>query len=1126
VHDIAAWLEGLGLGRYAPVFERNEIDLATLPHLSDRMLQEMGLPVGPRAKVLVAIANLPPTSASDPLSESRKAVAGPDQQPYAERRQITVLFCDLVDSTELARSLDPEDLKFVMEAYRNACGAVIERHQGHVAQYRGDSVEAYFGWPEAVEGAAEYAVRAGLDVVQAVKAITSEQALSVRIGISTGIVVTNAANHGGASTPAGVFGDTPYIAARLQTVAKPDSVVISDATSRQISGRFVLEALGPQTLKGISEPIHASRVRLVRDVASRFRVSRVGRMTPLAGRRTELAWLHQQWSNAKDGEGQVAYISGLPGIGKSRLVYELEQSIAGEPHLSFIFQCLPHNTQSPLFPIIQLLRQVSQIAADDSDQIKLQKLRRLLAKLPGRHDKNLPLIAGMMSVQLAGQIRPAGGSPAQTKHQTLSALVDLLIGLSTRKPVFCVLEDAQWIDASTQELLDRIVGQIGQARVFLVVTSRPDHNPGPGANGNVSAMTISRLPRRDVTEMARNALADYAADDSLINRLVDESDSVPLFIEELARGLTEARGTERQRPLSQQMAPPASWSVPESLRDSLTARLDRAPQALSVARIAAVLGREFSTQMLRSIAPFSDAEIDVALAGLEEHEIIQQVDSKSPPRYAFKHALLRDAAYESLLKARRREIHANVAAAIESASPDIVRDEPELLAYHYDLAGNVERAAHYWLIGGHRARGRSANVEAIAQFENAQASLLQLPRAPERNETQLEIQIALGLCFVSVHGYSADVTRSAFERALVLSSQSEQPLKEVQAIFGIWGHYWMTAQHERAIELSQMLLAKARSLDDPIILAVGHRALGSTLFTLGKFFDARESLEKAIALTPNTSPAGTWSSYAVSPRIAARLLLGWNLWLLGFPDQALDAAHKALQEAKSSADPYSIAFSHYVVSAVHLLRGEFQLSYEHAHLSMSISAEHRINLYELYSRFGRGCARARMGETEHAMEDIRAGISGAQRANLRYMQGFMLGWLATVQLETGDADGALVTIDEATKGINDSAGRACEGEIQRLRGDAVLASRPDAVAEAERIYQDALSVTQRQHAHALALRVATSLARLLQTQRRDEEAYAILAPIHAWFTEGFDTADLREAASLLGALDVARRAPT
>lgn len=1122
MRDVSAWLRGLGLGKYAGVFEENEVDFDSLPYLTETMLEQIGMPIGPRAKVLAAISELAlsrPARAIIPAQAPANIGSSNDPRP-AERRQITVMFCDLVGSTELASRLDPEDFKSVMQSYQKACREVVERYEGHVSQYHGDGVEIYFGWPAAHEDSAERAVRAGLEVVEAVRAIAGPERLSVRVGISTGIVVISETGFGDPSIPSSAVGDTPYVAARLQALAPTNSVIIAEATDRLVSPRFDREDLGPLNLKGIAEPVYAFRVRHVREDSSRFQPAPAVALTPLVGRRTELALLQQRWSDAKAGEGQVIYVSGVPGIGKSRIVHELKQWIGGEAHFSFRFQCLPQHMQSAFFPIIQQFLRLGCLLPEDSDGAKIKKIERLLSRATRYLKEAVPFVADMLSIPTEPKYAPPAMSAVQVKVQTLFVLADLLAILATRQPVICVLEDAQWIDPSTQELLDLVVRQIEKKRILLVVTHRTEYQAPSGGQSHVSALTLSRLTQRDVKKLARLAIKQKIVLAEITQGIIDRSDCIPLFVEELARGVmvSDSRGTRGASGVGIDRS--TNWSIPASLRDSLVARLDRSPQGRMVAQIAAVVGREFTYDTLLSVARLRKFELDSTLLHLQQSDIIQQIDKVWPARYVFKHALLRDAAYESLLKSSRREIHAKVGETFEKESPEIVEDQPELVAFHYSMAGIPEQAARYWILGGRRARSRSANLEATVQLQKALEFVAMLPETQERLATELEIHLSLGLCHIAIRGYSADDTRKSFERARGLSIKIGDPRKEIQAIFGLWGHYWMIARHDQAVELSEMLIAKARDLDDPIALTVGHRSLGSTLFTLGDFVRAKSHLERAVGMrqaVASDSPS-LFLSFAVDPRIASQLILGWNLWILGYPEQALRNALEALGQAVEQANPYTLAFAHYVASAVRLLRGEFRDSLVHSTRALEIATEHRINLYALYSQFARGCALAKIGQKETALLEVREAVKEADRKNLAHMRGFMLAWLATVQMEGGDPEAALSTIDNALKQINDVAGRAFEADLRRLRADVLLLVRPAAVDEAERGYSEAIAIAQNQHARSLELRATIALAHFLRRQNRNDEASGCLAAIRGWFTEGFDTADLMEAKELLKAI--------
>jgi class 3 adenylate cyclase/tetratricopeptide (TPR) repeat protein len=1123
MHDVQKWLEGLGLAKYATVFADNEIDWDALPHLTDDMLSEMGLPIGPRAKLLGAIASL---RAAPPAPAERSAQAPPHasaaasmattparepEERQAERRQITILFSDLADSTQLAARLDPEDLRALMQRYQQACGTAIDHYAGHVAQYMGDGIVAYFGWPTAQEDAAERAVRAGLDIVEAVKDIDGAEPLAVRVGITTGIVVISDTGHGDPSVPQGAVGASPHIAARLQSLAPPNAVVISEATSRIVAALCLQEDLGEQNLKGVAEPMHVYRVKRMH--TSRFLATRARSLTPFVGRQAELALLLERWRDARDGEGQVVYVSGVPGIGKSRIVYELEQRIKDKAHLRVRLQCSPHDTQSPLFPIIRAMERVAKLRPEDARQTKLDKLKRLILLSTDDVDRALPLFAQMMSIPVDAP--GAGASPQQIKDQTLLLLVDLLLGLARDGPVFCLLEDAQWIDPSTQEFLDMVAGRIGQKRILFAVTHRPEYRPRVGDHSNVSTLAIARLPRRDVAELARLALHEQAVSRGVMQRILEDSEAIPLYIEELVRGLPPADETVPARRAAGEEPRPEASSVPDSLRDSLVARLDRVPQGRRVAQVAAVIGREFSYPMLQALAAVARTELDATLSYLTRAEIFQQVERDPVARFAFTHALLRDVAYESMLKSARRDIHAKVAEALRVAAPEVEIAQPELLAYHYAQAGNAAAAVRYWLAGGQRARSRSAHLEAIGQLQSALEYVKLLPASPERAATELEIHLTLGLSSIAVHGYSAPSTREAFERACELCVQLDDPQHTLQAFFGLWGHYWMTAEHGRAMALAESLLEKARAMNDPTGQVVGHRALGSTLFTRGDFVAAREHLERALALAEQAPAQST--AFAVDPRIAAQLLLAWDLWVLGYADGALQHVTQALDRATRNADPYTCAFAHYVTSAIHLLRGEPTESLAHATRSLALSTEHRINLYALYSRFGCGCAMSLLGENDEALVEIRTGIDEARRSNLGYMSGFMMGWLATAQATGGDPKAGLATVEEALARVDDGSGRAWEAELQRLRADMLVASGASD-DEAARCYLEAIAVARRQHARALELRAATSLAARLYASGRSAEARTQLAPVVAWFTEGRATADLARAQALLDTL--------
>ena len=1118
--DIAVWLSSLGLEKYARVFEENEITHAALPELTEVDLKEMGLPIGPRRIVLKAARELVAESGLNLVTSAGTSGAVPSTAPHheAERRQISILFCDLVDSTVLATKLDPEDLRTLLSAYLKPVATTVERFGGYVAQYLGDGVMAYFGWPTAHEDDAVRAVRAAIDIVKAVPLVDTEDPLQVRIGIATGSVVIGEAEPDDAAAPKLAIGETPNIAARVQGLAKANQIVIADSTRRLTAGSFTYENLGGQQLKGVIDPVQVWRVTGLALTAGRFEATRGFHLTPLVGRDEEIDLIIRHWNMVKEEGGQVLLVSGEPGIGKSRITQEVLRRVAGEPHTRLRYQCSPYFMNSALYPISEQIERVAEITGRDTAETKLQKLEKLIAQAVEDVRPVVPMFAALLSIELSNRYPALELTPEQQKELTFEALVNQALGLATKRPVLMILEDAQWIDPTTQEAFDLLIPRIADHRVLLIITHRPEFQPSWTGLDHVVPITLTRLGRLQVTTMIKRLTSGVPISNEIISQIVAKTDGIPLFVEELTRGVIDAGVLDEHGAGIDLGDPRGTASIPETLRDSLMARLDLAPQGRRVAQTAAVIGRDFSYDLLQRVLSINDSELRSSLSHLEESRIVQKIDNRLPTRYAFWHALLRDVAYESLLKTISRQIHAKVAETMKNDFPDIAANRPELLAHHYSLAGNAEMAVRYWLSGGERAQNRSAYLEAISQLQKALEFLEFLPDTRAHRVTRLEANLSLGLCFIAARGYAADDTKIAFECARALSHELGDSSKEIQAIFGEWGHHWMRAQHDRAIELGEMLLAKAEELDDPVSQVVAHRSLGSTLFTLGEFVLAREHLEQAISLSRHVYTEDLSLSFAVDPQIASRLMLAWLLWILGYPDQALTNVEQALEEAIDHARPYSVAFAHYVTSAVHLLRGEPQESAWHAERSIALSAEHRINLYALYSRFGVGCALAKMDQAEKGLPEIEAGIAEARRSNLGYMQPFMLGWLATVQAEIGDKKVALTTIDDALKWINDVSGRAWEAEVRRLRGDILLAVRPDALDDAESSHTEAIAVAQRQSARSLELRAAISLARLWQTQGKTKEAHDLLAPVYHWFTEGFDTADLQDAKALLNKL--------
>ena len=1111
--DIAEWLGRQGLDQYAQTFAENNIDYSVLPDLTEDDLEKLGITLGHRKKLLRAIDAVWGTR-STKVARTGAEATSPVQHREAEFRQITVMFCDLVGSTQLSEKLDPEDLQKIIDSYRRECSTAIRRYGGEVARYLGDGVLAFFGWPYAHEDDARRAVHAALEIVSVVTKISESVTLACRVGVCSGPVVVGEIRNSTASWSMDAVGETPNIAARLQTLAEPNTVLISESTRRLVSAAFDLQGLGPQELKGITEPVRAYRVLAAKSAGSRFEAAHAGTLTPLVGRSSELRLLLDRWEKVKEGDGQVILLSGIPGVGKSRLLHELKSHVEEEPHILLHHQCSPYHNQSAFHPVIEQIEQAAHLIDREADADKITKLQAYLPHSTNGSIEPLLLIANLLSISTENQQHLSELTPRQIKNRTISTLVDMLLAFSVQRPTLCIFEDAHWLDASTLELLELIISRIAHARVLLIVSSRPEFRPTWLAHANVSTHSLTRLSQAEVKMMIRDLLRGGNMPQKLVDQIIEKADGVPLFIEELTSSTLSAPLRETLGHTEQ----PASLRVPETLSDALMERLDRAAPSRRVAQIAAVIGREFSDDLLSAAARIDEEDMQSALSLLEQADIIYRVGISPFVRFAFKHVLLRDAIYDSLLKSKRQQIHADIAAILVHDFPKLVENQPEVLAFHYQEASNHQMAIRYWFESGQRALAHSANVEAIANFRKALQLLNVLPETPERIKQEIDIQLALGIPLIAVRGYTAAETREAFSRARTLCLRLGDIPEYFQALFGLWGNHWMCGKNDEALRMADEFLSRSRALSDPVLLMVANRVMGSTLLTLGDFQSSANHFEDTIRLSTGREERPLYDLYMVGPRAASLLLLSWDLWILGYPDQALSRVSEALALGKDLGHPYTVAFAHYMTSVVHLLRGDAAHALESAERSFEMSQEQRFSLYAILSRISRGRAIGEMGRLGEARVELTQGIDEARRNGVGFMLPMMDSWLADVHTKTGENEYALSFVERALTNIGDVTGRSWEAELHRQRAQILLALDPSKLREAESYLQKSIEVARGQSAKSLELRAATNLAELWRTQGRPDEARALLEPICHWFNEGAETADLRQARDAQSAL--------
>ena len=800
--DIDGWLRRIGLEQYAQTFRDNAIDADVLRDLTNDHLRELGLPLRARLKLLRAVATLG-TSEQPPASPEITPTA---PRTDAERRQLTIMFCDLVGSTALSTRFDPEDMQEIVGAYHRCCADLIVKAGGFVARYMGDGVLAYFGYPQAHEHDAERAVRAGLALVEAVPKLKTAAGapLQVRVGIATGIVVVGDLIDAETTQEHEVVGETPNLAARLQALAEPGTVVISSSTHRLTGGLFDYRDLGPVALKGFAETVPVWQALGASAAESRFEALRAS-ATPLVGRGEEIDLLLRRWEQAKGGEGSVVLLSGEPGIGKSRIAETILERLSGEPHTRLRLFCSPHHQDTALYPSITQLERAAGFRRDDTDEQRLTKLEAVLALAANDLGEAVPLLAGLLSIPTGDRYPALDLTPQKRREKTLRALVAQVEGLAARQPVLLVVEDAHWADPTSLELFELIVERASSLPLLAIVTFRPEFVPPWVGRPQVTLISLNRLPRRLRAEMIAHVTGGKVLPQEIADQITDRTDGVPLFIEELTKAVVESGLLVEAGDRYVATGPVTALAIPTSLQESLLARLDRLAPTSDVAQIAAALGRQFSHELISAVAAMPRQQLDDALAQLVNAELIFRRGTPPDAEYTFKHALVQEAAYGTLLRSRRQQIHARIAATLEDQFPDIVVAQPALLARHCAEAGLAEKAVVYWLKAGQQALARSATTEAAAQLRKGLDALDGLPDGPGRRQQELDLQLALGHALIATKGHSAPEVGESFARARALAEQIDRPEYVWRVFFGQWTFHRNRGEYQLALALAEQV---------------------------------------------------------------------------------------------------------------------------------------------------------------------------------------------------------------------------------------------------------------------------------------------------------------------------------
>ena len=1119
MQQIADWLEKLGMAEYAERFAENDIDMAVLPDLTDQHLKDLGVSLGHRLKMRRAIRDLSSVSAAVAAPSALLDIE-PTRRDDAERRQLTVMFTDLVGSTALSTTLDPEDLRSVIGAYHKCVAETVARFDGFVARYMGDGVLIYFGYPHAHEDDAERAVRAGLAIIEAIGKLGIQEPLRVRIGVATGLVVVGDLVGAGEAQERGVVGETPNLAARLQGIAEPNTIVIAEGTRRLLGNLFELRDLGPGELKGFAGPVKAFGVLQASSIESRFEAMHPGGLTALVGREEELGLLLRRWSQAKRGKGQVVLLSGEAGIGKSRLSTALMEGIAAEPHTRLRYFCSPQHTDSAFYPIIGQFERAAGFAVGDTPQTKLEKLGALLAQTR-TSPQDAALLAEMLSLPNDGRYPALDLAPGQRRQKMMEALSIQLETLARSSPVLMIVEDAHWGDPTSLEAFGRSLDLIATVPVLMIVTFRPEFEAPWIGRPHVTAMTINRLTKRQVGAMIDGVVGSKLLPAGIRQDIIERTDGIPLFVEEMTKAVLEAEGQGAvERTIA--VVPSPALAVPASLHASLMARLDRLGPAKEVAQIGAAIGREFSHALLAAVVRMPEAELGSALDRLIHAGLLFRLGLPPNATYRFKHALVRDASYGTLLREPRRALHARIAEAVESQFAETAESQPELLAHHCTEAGLIEKAAALWGKAGQRSLARSALVEATVQLIRALSQIATLPGTPALRRDQINLQVALVNALMHTKGHAApetiaslDRARAFIEQAESLGESPEDPLLLFSVLYGFWVANYIGFNSDALLDLARECLALAEKRGTMVPLMLGHRLMGTSLMCTGALAESRAHYDQAIAIYEPAEHRALATRFGQDMRVAALSYRSWALWLLGFPEAAGRDAEQALKEAREIGQAATLMYALFHTSFTHICCGNYAAASAEANELVPLADERGSLFWGSLGMLVQGWVLALTGKVSDAVHVITSGIIARRSTAATALEPLCLSYLAGAHAELDNFDDALYCIHEAMTKVETTKESWFEAEIKRMAGEiALLLPDPDAT-KAEEYFEHALAVARQQQAKSWELRAAVSMARLWYDQGKRQQAHDLLAPVYGWFTEGFDTRDLKEAKALL-----------
>lgn len=1116
--SLEKWLSEIGLAQYARVFAENAIDLEVLSELTDSELESLGVLLGHRKKLRRAFANQSVRTEPDEGEEAAKESV---TRATGERRNLTVMFCDLVGSTALSERLDPEDLREMLRAYQEVCYDVVNRYEGYVSQLIGDGLLIYFGYPQAHEDDAQRAVRAGLSIIDKMGPLNQRlydelgETLGIRLGIHTGLVVVGEMGAGHSRDETAIVGETPNIAARLESIAEPNTVVVSASTYGLIAGIFDCEDRGPQRLKGVSDPVPVYRVREERHAASRFEAEHRGWLTPLVGREEEIDLLLRRWEQAKDCEGQVVLLSGEAGIGKSRIVQTLQERLADEPHRLVRFQGSPYHTNTALHPVIIQLESAAGFQRHDSASQKLRKLASLFSQFSDDIEDTVPIVAALLSIPYDDLYETLDLPAQQRKARTLAALTEFVLSQATHQPILILLEDAHWIDPTTLEYFDRLVDQAQENRVLIVITYRPEFAPPWSNYAHATSLSLNRLGRRLCAAMVERVAGSIGMPQEVIEQIVAKTDGVPLFVEELTKTMLDALSSVKGRDNQKATSDDIRLAIPSTLQDSLMARLDRLSPVKYVAQIGAAIGRQFSFELIASVAPIEEEELRSALNQLVESELVLCRGIPPDATYRFKHALVQDAAYASLLKSRRIQLHGRIVHALEEHFPERAQFEHEFLAYHCAEGGLIDKAIEYWGKAGEQAISRSATAESVVHLTKALEALARLPDDQAKWKRELGLQTMLGWALVSARGYAAPETGKTFARAHQLCLELGDSDQLLPVLCGKWTHYLLRAEVDRAHGVGQQLLNLVEERADTASLVIGHRIYGASSFWRGDFEVARNHLEKALSLYAPSHVSPSPVLHMIDARVMGLDFMSLVMLVLGNPEQATVYSEEALAEAEKLSHSVTLAIVLQHSCMFYQLARKPQVVQARAERLLSLATERRFPFWVAHAKFFKNWALVEANQTPERVTVVRDTLNTIEDTNEVLFLPYYFALLANVYIAAKRWKAAGELLEDALSRVHHSGEKWFQPELLRLNGERLL-NEPESDKEgAEASFRQALEIAHRQGARLWELRAAISLCRLWRGQNQMARALDLLEPIGSAFGEGADFPDLVDARSLI-----------